>query len=120
MQEQEPNYIKQVQIKGLWDKYDLNWELNPDVNVLAGDNGMGKSTVLKLLRDYLMILSKLIAAEKSKKIEKELKENINYYENKIGEKLDKQIAQTLAKNTAFTNCFLFDKIENDIRAIYLQ
>jgi predicted ATPase len=43
-------YISKIIIKKLWGDPDLNieWSLNPDVNVLAGDNGSGKSTVLDL------------------------------------------------------------------------
>jgi predicted ATPase len=40
------NYLKRVEISGLWQRYDLIWDLNPDVNVLAGINGSGKSTIL--------------------------------------------------------------------------
>ncbi len=44
-------YITKVEIKNLWGYEDLNfvWNLNPDVNILAGDNGSGKSTLLKLI-----------------------------------------------------------------------
>jgi ABC-type cobalamin/Fe3+-siderophores transport system ATPase subunit len=42
-------YISKVEIKGLWGKYDIDWDLNPDVNVLGGINGSGKSTVLKMV-----------------------------------------------------------------------
>ena len=46
-------YIKKIEIKGLWSKFDINWELNPDVNVLSGINGSGKSTILKLIFNLL-------------------------------------------------------------------
>lgn len=39
--------ISKIIINGLWDKYDLEWTLNPDVNILSGVNGSGKSTVLQ-------------------------------------------------------------------------
>lgn len=44
-------YITKVEIERLWGYEDLNfvWNLNPDVNILAGDNGSGKSTFLKLI-----------------------------------------------------------------------
>lgn len=38
--------IKTVSIEGLWGRYSLKWNLNPDVNVLSGINGSGKSTIL--------------------------------------------------------------------------
>lgn len=39
-------YIKKVEIKNLWGRYDLVWNLDPSVNVLSGINGSGKSTIL--------------------------------------------------------------------------
>jgi len=43
------NNISKVEISNLWKKYDIEWELNPDVNILAGINGSGKSTILDLI-----------------------------------------------------------------------
>ncbi len=44
-------HITKIEIEKLWglDDWNLSWELNPDVNILAGDNGSGKSTVLKTI-----------------------------------------------------------------------
>lgn len=28
-------YIKKVEIKNLWNKYDIEWNLNEDINILA-------------------------------------------------------------------------------------
>jgi len=42
-------YIKKVEIKNLWNKHDIEWNLNEDVNILAGINGMGKTTILELI-----------------------------------------------------------------------
>jgi predicted ATP-dependent endonuclease of OLD family len=39
-------YITKVEIQGLFGRYDIEWNLNKDVNVLAGINGSGKSTIL--------------------------------------------------------------------------
>ncbi len=40
-------YISKVEIKNLWGRYDIEWNLDPSVNILSGINGSGKSTVLK-------------------------------------------------------------------------
>lgn len=44
-------HITHITIQKLWgyEHLNLDWHLNQDVNVLAGDNGSGKSTVLKLI-----------------------------------------------------------------------
>jgi AAA15 family ATPase/GTPase len=43
--------IKKIRIEGFLGANDtcLEWELNPDVNILAGANGTGKSVLLKML-----------------------------------------------------------------------
>lgn len=40
------NYIRRIQIEGLWNKYNIAWNLRPDVNILSGVNGVGKTTIL--------------------------------------------------------------------------
>ena len=42
-------YISKVEIKNLWGRYDIVWNLDPSVNVLSGINGSGKSTVLSCM-----------------------------------------------------------------------
>ena len=42
-------YIERIEIKGLWSRFDVNWQLNSDVNILVGENGTGKSTILNIL-----------------------------------------------------------------------
>ncbi len=76
--------------------------------------------VLMLLRPIARKLKeeRVAAIKAAANSKKELKNNIDYYHNKIGKKLDHQLAQTIVKNTNFKNCYLFDKIETDIAAIF--
>lgn len=46
-------YIKYVHIKELWGQYDVNWRLNTDVNILVGENGTGKSTILQYINYFI-------------------------------------------------------------------
>ena len=40
-------YIKRIEIESLWSgKKHIVWELNPQVNILSGINGQGKSTII--------------------------------------------------------------------------
>ncbi len=41
--------IKRVVVKKLFGKYDFDLEFNPDLNILTGRNGCGKTTLLKLI-----------------------------------------------------------------------
>lgn len=43
------NKISKVEIKSLWNRFDLTWNLQPDVNILSGINGSGKSTILNCI-----------------------------------------------------------------------
>lgn len=47
------NYIKRIEIHGLWQRYNVVWNLEPDVNILSGINGGGKSTILNHSVNYL-------------------------------------------------------------------
>lgn len=47
------SYIERIEIKGLWGRFDVNWTLHSDVNILVGENGTGKSTILLILQAIL-------------------------------------------------------------------
>ena len=55
--EVQANYIKRIEIHGLWHRYDIAWDLRPDVNILSGINGVGKTTILNRAVGYLEELS---------------------------------------------------------------
>lgn len=44
-----PNQIQEIEIRNLWGKYNYKWVLDPDVNILAGLNGSGKTIVLQII-----------------------------------------------------------------------
>lgn len=51
------NRIKRIEISSLWSGHKhIVWELRPDVNVLSGKNGEGKSTILNKLVQHLRAL----------------------------------------------------------------
>lgn len=48
------NYINRIEISSLWSGHKhIVWNLRPDVNVLSGHNGAGKSTILNRLIQHL-------------------------------------------------------------------
>ncbi len=53
-------YIKNVIIKKLWGKYDIDWQLDKETNILAGQNGTGKTTVLNLIHNVLLGNSEIV------------------------------------------------------------
>ena len=46
--------IEHVHIEGLWNKYTVDFPLDEDVNILVGNNGVGKTTILNILILTLM------------------------------------------------------------------
>ncbi len=45
--------LERVVINKFWGKYDLDLHLDPDVNILTGDNGSGKTTILDIIGSLL-------------------------------------------------------------------
>lgn len=43
------DYITRIEIFGLWGRSDLVWNLLPDVNILSGLNGSGKTTMIRAM-----------------------------------------------------------------------
>ena len=52
----QAEYIKRIEIKGLWGRKNISWDLKPDANILSGVNGGGKSTILNKSVNTLDIL----------------------------------------------------------------
>ncbi|PID37848.1 MAG: hypothetical protein CR966_00190 [Pseudomonadales bacterium] len=48
------NIIKHIHIEKLFGTTNIDWELNPSVNVLVGKNGSGKSTILRAIYTTLV------------------------------------------------------------------
>ncbi len=46
--------IKAINIEGLWQKYNLCWDLKNSVNILTGSNGSGKSTIFDIVAGILI------------------------------------------------------------------
>lgn len=45
--------IKQLNIEGLFDEYNVELPLDREVNIFIGENGMGKTTILNILNCIL-------------------------------------------------------------------
>ena len=48
-----PNKINAIHIKEMWDKFDVDWQLDPKVNILGGINGSGKTTLLNIIGELI-------------------------------------------------------------------
>lgn len=55
--EKQANYITRIEIDGLWNRFNIDWHLRPDVNILSGINGIGKSTILNMAVRLLSALN---------------------------------------------------------------
>lgn len=55
--EKMAQYIKSIEIDSLWsNRKHIYWELRPDVNILSGSNGVGKSTIINRSAAHLKII----------------------------------------------------------------
>lgn len=62
-------YIKRIEIDTLWNgQRHVEWDLKPDVNILSGVNGVGKSTILNRVVKHLMQVRRLDKAEDGVKV----------------------------------------------------
>ncbi len=55
--DKQANYIKRIEIDNLWGRFNIAWDLRPDVNILSGINGVGKTTILNRSVKYLDFLT---------------------------------------------------------------
>ena len=112
------NIIERVKIEKLFGEENVDWKLRPDVNVLVGKNGLGKSTILKLIRDTLL--------RKSDTIENEIANHvfIQFIDDKVCEAKVGIELESLAKelrnfiNTAIeNNAKITFKNDNEVKEI---
>lgn len=62
-----PVYIQDITINSMWGDTTLEWKgLDPHVNIVVGQNGFGKTTMLNLIRSILMKDEKFIKQLKAK------------------------------------------------------
>ena len=56
-------YISRIEIESLWSgQHHVVWDLRPDVNILSGVNGVGKSTILNRVVNSLLRVDRLAKA----------------------------------------------------------
>ncbi len=55
--EKQAQYIQSIEIDSLWNnRKHILWKLRPDVNILSGSNGLGKSTIINRSTTHLDVL----------------------------------------------------------------
>lgn len=62
-----PVYITDVEITSMWGETSINWHhLDPKINIVVGQNGFGKTTMINLIRAVLVKDDKFIKMLKAK------------------------------------------------------
>jgi ABC-type glutathione transport system ATPase component len=65
--EKQAEYIQRIEIDHLWDKgKHIVWNMRPDVNILSGVNGVGKSTILNRSVESLVEQGRALTGERLK------------------------------------------------------
>ena len=55
------HYIKSIEIDSLWsNRKHVYWKLRPDVNILSGSNGVGKSTIINRSAAHLKMMRECV------------------------------------------------------------
>ena len=58
------SYISRIEIESLWSGlHHVEWDLRPDVNILSGVNGVGKSTILNRVVKHLLNVDRLAKSD---------------------------------------------------------
>jgi ABC-type cobalamin/Fe3+-siderophores transport system ATPase subunit len=76
------SHIKKVEISKLFGELDINWTLDPKVNILIGKNGSGKTALLRLIKNFMMSSHGIFLASGMESIRIELDENKYIYASK--------------------------------------
>jgi len=121
-------HIEKLEIKELWGKYQIEWNLNRDVNILAGINGSGKTTVLNSIAWMLAGGNFLLDVDNN--LIKEIKISLNnkqilnwsYYEPasfnfsyyKLSDTIKTQIISTFEQPIKITSVNFPEKIKTDL------
>ncbi|MEN8220388.1 MAG: AAA family ATPase [Pseudomonadota bacterium] len=79
------SHIKKVEISKLFGEFDINWSLDPKVNILIGKNGSGKTTLLRLIKKFMTSNHGVFLASGMESIRIELAENKYIYAGKDSE-----------------------------------